>query len=38
MTFLPFQNFVDEIVFGIFKVYSSCNDDYWPNGQKKIIE
>ena len=30
------SHFVDEILFGIFKVYSSCNDDYWPNGQKKI--
>ena len=31
-------NFVDEILFGIFKVYSSCNGDYWSNPQKKINE
>ena len=33
-----FKNFVDEILFAIFKVYSCCNDDYWPNPQNKINE
>ena len=32
------SHFVDEILFGIFKVYSSCNDTYCSNRQKQINE